>query len=151
MEQVKEVLDNLNSALYLLQTETTNVKEKDKSLDAERIKIAEKGEKQEAKDVDLNARETAVAHIESIEKASADAEASLEESRQARANLESAKDEHEAKIKVDNQKIAEGKAKNEEDKIANKKQEDALIEEKKELEKQKDAFALKVRIAEEKK
>lgn len=149
MEEIKLVLENLNSALYLMRDGIARTKEKEKELDAGLSKLDGQAKAQGEKARELDARESNVKHIESIVEAQKAAIKLREEAGVLMADVEQKREKLEADLKA----LAKAKADFEKEKAdikeAEKKQVKAIQEERAELERQKKEFAIQQKVAKE--
>ena len=134
MEAIKKVLDALNSALSELIAKIAKADDTVKSYTTQKMKLDEKTTELEKKAEDLNVREGKIKHIESIVDATENAKKLAKE---AKALMDNA-NERQAILEKGLKDLGIQKAKFEEDmkaeKEANKKQVEALKEERKEFE-----------------
>jgi hypothetical protein len=149
LEKIKEILDSLSSALFQLQTNNEKAENKIKELDIQQKKLDEQIAAQSQKDENLNKREIAVKHIESIVNFSNEAKKKMAEANELMENAKKASEDAELKSKQLN-KDKEAQEKELQDAVeANKKQAEALKAERKKFEKEKKDFEVRKRVEEE--
>lgn len=134
MDEIKQVLEALNSALTLLESKIAKVDEEAKVQNSERFKLDEQKDAQTTKAIELNNREAKVKDIESIVEFEVQAKKLMAEAQTLMKNA----DERQAKLETGFKKLTDDITKAnkeiEDEKKANKKQAEALITERKEFE-----------------
>lgn len=149
MEEVKKILDALNSALFQLRSNIRKADEarieyenKSKELYDAEVEINKKTS-------DLNSREAKVSHIESVDKAGKDAKDLMDKARtelssvaDVRAKLDSDIKEHRASKVREDKEIADSK-------VLHLKEVDAVKKERKALEEGKKKFVVEQKVAKE--
>ena len=149
MEELKVVLENLNSALFELQGKIAKANELQEKLNIKAMKQDEVETAQAQKAQDLNAREAAVKNIESVVEYSKQAKALMQEARALmdNANIRQAEIENGYKKLAKDKAAAEAKNANEDE--LNKKQMEALQKERKKLNEEIKEFEVKKRVEKE--
>lgn len=149
MEELKQVLENLNSALFGLLNLTKKVEEKAEEQRIQDLKFQEKEDIQKKKAEELNEREKNISHIESIAQAQKEAKELMVKARDLMTNA------NEKQIKLDEglKQLASDKAKLEKEKedfmIAQKKQIEAFKKDKDKFEEEIREFKIKKKVSKE--
>ena len=137
---MEQILENLKSIYSQLQAKLAKADERVKEEDTRQKKTEETDRILTTKAEDLNQRESKVKHIESIEEATQKAKELIVEAKKANDELDKRQEDHQAEVskfgkeKVELQKeVAAGKE-------SNKKQAEALKQERKDFEAEKKAF-----------
>ncbi len=146
MEELKTVLENLNSALYELRDKVSKVDGQLKDLNIQKIRQDEIEITLAQMSKDLDAREGEIKNIESIVEYSAQAKTMMKE---AKAQIENA-NIRQAELEAGFKKLAKDKAeaekKNADEDQINKKQADALRKERKEFDEQVKEFKIRKKV-----
>ena len=134
MEEIKQVLSQLESALSILQKRTTEVEKVSQDQESKDKKFDEIAEIQKAKDIELDEREAKVKHIESIDEASENAKKLMVEAQAGNEALDKRREEFNADIAKEKTAIAKDLKVVKDGEIANVAQAEALKKERKEFE-----------------
>lgn len=149
MQELKSVLDRLNSALSELEDKIAGVDKDKESIRVGKIRQDERDVILDNKAKDLDAREGKVKEIESIVEFKESAKRLMKDARAEKASA----DERQTKLEVGLKKLTTDRAKLDKDRTdietAQKKQVEALKEERKELDKKVKEFKIRKKVEED--